>query len=109
MDSIDIFIYVAEILVVVGVIAAVVLPLIKSLDNPGSLVKTGIGVLILAAIFFVAFSISDGEVSAKFAADPFNISPTMSKFVGGSLLTTYILFFVAVIGSIFMEINKAIK
>jgi hypothetical protein len=48
-------------------------------------------------------------VSAKFAADPFNITPTMSKFVGGSLLTTYILFFVAVIGSIFMEINKAIK
>lgn len=109
MDSIDIFIYVAEILIVVGAILAVAMPLIKSLGDPGSLVKSGIAVVILAVVFFIAYSISDGDVLPRFAADPFNLTPEMSKFVGGSLLTTYALFLVAVVGIVLTEINKAIK
>lgn len=109
MDSIDIFIYVAEILVVIGAILAVAMPLIKSLGDPGSLVKTGIGVVILVVVFFIAYSISDGEVLPKFAAEPFNLTPEMSKFVGGSLLTTYFLSLVAIVGIVFTEISKAIK
>ncbi|GHB34876.1 hypothetical protein [Mongoliitalea lutea] len=109
MDSIDIFLYVADILVIAGVIFAVVLPLIKSLDNPGSLLKTGVGVVALLVIFFIAYSMSGDEVAAKYAADPFNLTPGMSKFVGGTLLTTYALFIIAIIGIVITEINKAIK
>jgi NADH:ubiquinone oxidoreductase subunit 6 (subunit J) len=109
MDSIDIFIYVAEILIVVGAVIAVVMPLIKSLDNPGSLVKTAVGVAILVVVFFIAYSISDGEVLPKYAAEPFNLTPGMSKFVGGSLITIYALFIFAIFGIILTEINKAIK
>lgn len=109
MDSIDIFIYVAEILIVVGAIAAILMPLVKSLDNPGSLLKTGVGVAILVVVFFIAYSISDGDVLPKFAAEPFNLTPGMSKFVGGSLITVYGLFIVAVAGIVLTEINKAIK
>jgi NADH:ubiquinone oxidoreductase subunit 6 (subunit J) len=109
MDSIDIFIYVAEILIIVGAVIAIVMPLIKSLDNPGSLLKTGIGVAILAVVFFVAYSISDGEVLPKYAADPFNLTPGMSKFVGGSLITVYGLFIIAILGIVLTEINKAVK
>ena len=109
MDSIDIFLYIADILVIAGVIFAVVLPLIKSLDNPGSLLKSGVGVVGLLVIFFIAYSMSDGEVAAKYAADPFNLTPGMSKFVGGTLLTTYALFIIAIVGIVITEINKAIK
>lgn len=109
MDSIDIFIYVAEILIVVGAIAAILMPLVKSLDNPGSLLKTGVGVAILVVVFFIAYSISDGDVLPKYAADPFNLTPGMSKFVGGSLITVYALFILAIFGIIATEINKAIK
>jgi NADH:ubiquinone oxidoreductase subunit 6 (subunit J) len=109
MDSIDIFIYVAEILIIVGAVIAIVMPLIKSLDNPGSLLKTAIGVAILAVVFFVAYSISDGEVLPKYAADPFNLTPGMSKFVGGSLITVYGLFIIAILGIVLTEINKAVK
>lgn len=109
MDSIDIFIYVAEILIIVGAIAAILMPLVKSLDNPGSLLKTGVGVAILVVVFFIAYSISDGDVLPKFAAEPFNLTPGMSKFVGGSLITVYGLFIVAVVGIVLTEINKAIK
>lgn len=109
MDSIDIFIYVAEILVVIGAIAAILMPLVKSLDNPGSLLKTGAGVAILVVVFFIAYSISDGDVLPKYAADPFNLTPGMSKFVGGSLITVYALFILAIFGIIATEINKSIK
>ncbi|EKB49028.1 hypothetical protein [Cecembia lonarensis] len=109
MDSIDIFIFVAEGLIIIGAILAILMPLIKSLDNPGSLVKTGIGVAVLLVVFFIAYSMADSEVLPKYAADPFNLTPEISKFVGGALLTTYALFIIAIVGIVFTEINKAIK
>lgn len=109
MDSIDIFIFIAEGLIILGAIFAIVMPLIKSIDNPSSLVKTGLGVAALVVVFFIAYSISDGDVLPKFAADPFNLTPEMSKFVGGALYTTYALFVIAIVGIVFTEINKAIK
>jgi NADH:ubiquinone oxidoreductase subunit 6 (subunit J) len=109
MDSIDIFLYVADVLVIVGVILAVVLPLIKSLDDPKSLLKSALAVVALAVLFFIAYSISDGEVTAKFAQAPFNLTEGMSKFVGGSLIMTYIMTLVALAGIVITEITKAIK
>lgn len=109
MDFIDISLRVAEILIIVGAAAAIILPLINSLGNPGSLIKTGIGVVILAGVFLVAYSISDAEVLPKYAADPFNLTPGMSKFVGGALYATYALFITALAGIAFTELNKAIR
>lgn len=109
MDSIDIFIFIAEGLIILGAILAIVMPLIKSLGNPSSLVKTGIGVAALVVVFFIAYSMADSEVLPKYAVEPFNLTPGLSKFVGGSLLTTYALFVIAIVGIVFTEINKAIK
>jgi len=109
MDSIDIFIFVAEGLIIIGAILAIVMPLIKSLDNPASLVKTGIGVAALVVVFFIAYSIADAEVLPRYAAEPFNLTPGLSKFVGGALITTYALFILAIVGIVITEINKAIK
>jgi hypothetical protein len=109
MDLIDFFIYLADIMLLLGVVLAIVLPLIKSLDDPGSLVKTGIGFAAIAGVLVVSYLISDGEVSAKFAADPFNLTPEMSKFIGGCLLTTYLLGVVSLLAIVYAELNKAIK
>jgi hypothetical protein len=109
MDTIDIFIFVAEGLIIIGAILAILMPLVKSLDNPSSLIKTGIGVAFLVVIFFIAYSIADSEVLPKYAADPFNLTPGLSKFVGGALITTYALFIIAIVGIVFTELNKAIK
>jgi hypothetical protein len=54
----------------------------------------------------VAYSISDDAVVPKFAE---TISATVSKFVGGTLITVYILFLVAIGGIVVTEINKATK
>lgn len=109
MDIFDIVLYAAQILIVLGVILAIVMPLIKSLDDPQSLIKTGAAVVILVVIFFIAYSVAGNEVNPKYAGDPFNITPTSSKFVGGALITTYVLFIIAILGIVFTEINKAIR
>jgi hypothetical protein len=109
MDSIDIILYLSDILVVVAVVAAVVLPLIKSLDDPKSLLKSALAFIGLVVLFFIAYSISDGEVIPKFAADPVNLTEGMSKFIGGTLIMTYVLTIVALAGIVITEISKAIK
>ncbi|MDX5477797.1 hypothetical protein [Fontibacter flavus] len=109
MDTIDIFMFLSYGLIIGGSVLAVVMPLIKSLGDPSSLVKTGLSVLALAVVFFIAYSISDSEVLPKYAAEPFNLTPGLSKFVGGSLLTTYALFIIAIVGIVVTELNKAIK
>jgi NADH:ubiquinone oxidoreductase subunit 6 (subunit J) len=109
MDTYDILLYGSYLLILIGAIVAVVMPLINSLDNPKSLLKTVIGIVGVVVLFFIAYSISGNEVLPKFEADPFNLTPQGSQVVGGMLITTYVLSLVT-IGSIFVtEITKAIK
>jgi NADH:ubiquinone oxidoreductase subunit 6 (subunit J) len=109
MDSIDIFLYVGYILIIIGALLAIVMPLIKSLDDPKGLVKGGLAIVGLVVVFFIAYSIADSEVLPRFAAEPFNLTPGLSKFVGGSLITTYALVLLALAGIVLTEINKAVK
>lgn len=109
MDIYDIVLYAAQILIVLGVILAIVMPLIKSFDDPQSLIKTAAGIAVVVVIFFIAYSIAGNEVNPRYAGEPFNLTPQLSKFVGGALLTTYALFIIAILGIVFTEINKAIR
>lgn len=109
MDTYDILLYGSYLLIAIGAFVSIVMPLVKSLDNPKSLLKTVVGIVGIAVLFFIAYSISSNEVLPKFEADPFNLTPTGSQFVGGMLITTYVLAIVALVGIVFTELNKAIK
>lgn len=109
MDTYDILLYGSYLLVVLGSVVAILMPLIKSLDDPKSLLKTAAGVVGIVVLFFIAYSISSNEVLPKFEAEPFNLTPQMSQLVGGMLITTYILSIVALVGIVLTEVNKAIK
>lgn len=109
MDTYDIFLYAGYLLIALGALFAIVMPLIKSLDNPKSLLKTVVGIVGIVILFFIAYSVSSNEVLPKFEADPFNLTPQGSQMVGGMLITTYILAIVALLGIVFTELNKAIK
>lgn len=109
MDTTDIMLYVSYALVVLGAVVSIVLPLIKSLEDPKSLVKTGLGVVAILVLFFICYSISSNEVLPKFEGEPFNLTPAMSQLVGGLMITTYVLTIVALVGIVLTELNKAIK
>jgi len=109
MDTYDILLYGSYLLVIVGAAVAVLMPLIKSFDDPKSLLKTAAGIVGIVVLFFVAYSISSNEVLPKFEASPFNLTPAGSQLVGGMLITTYILAVVALGSIVLTEVTKAIK
>ncbi|MDN3688814.1 hypothetical protein [Cyclobacterium jeungdonense] len=109
MDTTDIFLYAGYLLIVVGAVFAILMPLINSFGDPKSLLKTAIGVIVIAALFGIAYSSASGDVAAKYMADPFNITPEGAKMVGGVLLTVYALFILAILGIVVTELNKLIK
>ena len=101
MDTTDIFLYAGYLMIVIGAILAILMPLINSLGDPKSLLKTLIGVVVIGVLFGIAYSSASGDVAAKYMADPFNITPQGAKMVGGVLL--------AIVGIVITEINKIIK
>ncbi|TXE14002.1 hypothetical protein [Algoriphagus aquimarinus] len=109
MDTYDILLYGSYLLVILGAAVAVLLPLIKSLDDPKSLLKTAAGIVGIVVLFFIAYSISSNEVLPKFEASPFNLTPGGSQLVGGMLITTYILSILALGSILLTEVTKAIK
>ncbi len=109
MDTYDIMLYVSYLLVGIGAVVSVLLPLIKSLDDPKSLMKSGLGVVAILVLFFICYSISSNEVLPKFEGEPFNLTPGTSQMVGGLMISTYVLTIVALVGIVLTEVNKAIK
>lgn len=109
MDIYDILLFGSYLLVGIGTLFSIFMPLIKSLDDPKSLMKTGVGIVGILVLFFIAYSISGNEVLPKFEADPFNLTPSGSQAVGGMLITTYVLAIGALLSIVGTEIFKAFK
>lgn len=98
---IDVGLFLAYILIGLCAVLAVLMPLIKSLDDPSSLKKSAIGVGALIVVFVVGYVIADGTPYDKADAGT-------SKMVGAGLYAFYILVFGAIFGIVYTEIKKAI-
>jgi hypothetical protein len=107
MDSFDIFLYLGYTLVIVAFVAAVLLPLIGALGNPQSLLKSGLGILFIVVLYFIAYAFSGSEVTQAYSQ--FNVGPELSKTVGGTLIMAYLLLGFAIVGIVFTEVNKIFK
>lgn len=97
----------AYVLVGIAVICVIVLPLIKAIDDPKSIIEPAIGLGILFTIFGIAYAVSSDEVLPRYIT--FNVGPGISKLVGGLLTTMYLLLGAAVIAIIYTEVSKAFK
>ncbi len=100
--------YLAYILTAVGVVLAIVLPLIKSLDEPKQLMGTAIGVGILVVIYGIGYLISGSEVTARYIESGVE-TEGLSKMIGGMLTMVYLMLGIAIVGIVYTELNKAIK
>ncbi|MBL7860979.1 MAG: hypothetical protein JNJ65_07430 [Cyclobacteriaceae bacterium] len=107
MEAIDIGIYLAYLFFGVGLVAAIVLPLISAIKAPAGLVKSLMGVGGLVVLFVLAYALSGSEVTTKAAA--LGITESSSKLIGAGLTLFYIVFVLAAIGIVVSEINKALK
>ncbi|HCM76875.1 MAG TPA: hypothetical protein DIS90_10865 [Cytophagales bacterium] len=103
----DIGLYVGYGLLLVALAAAVILPLINALKAPKELLKSGMGLGALVVVFLISFGLSGSEVTAKYTAQ--GVGESSSKMIGAGLTMFYIVFFIALLGIVFSEINKALK
>lgn len=114
---VDIGLYASYILLGIAAVAAIVMNLLNSLSNPKSLVKSGIGVLALVAIFFIGYSIAPAELDALAirAFEAADMDPTADstknayKLVGGAMTTTLALIVVAAVGLIYSSVARLIN
>ncbi|MFY0651914.1 MAG: hypothetical protein JXQ96_07775 [Cyclobacteriaceae bacterium] len=108
MDSIDIILYISYALTILAALAAIVFPLINSLGNPSSLIKSGLGLVALVVIFGIAYALSGNEFT-EVQATEYGMNASLSKFVGGILTMMYLLTGLAIIGIVYTEFSKMIK
>lgn len=108
MDSIDIALYLSYGLTILAAIAAIVFPIINSIGEPKSLIKSGIGFGALVLVFLIAWGISGSEFT-DYQANEFGMTASLSKLVGGLLTMMYLLTGIAVIGIVYTEVSKIIK
>ena len=105
---VDIGLWTAEIMVGIAILAAIVLPFINSLSNPKSLLKALYGVLFIGIVFLVAYLVAGDEVTPNYIS--YNVtSAGVSKLIGAALTTAMFMAFIAVIGIVYSEVNKALK
>jgi len=95
--------------VLVGLAAAgsILLPLVKSIGDPKSLIGTAIGLGILLVIFLIGYSLAGDEVTPKYTE--FNVDASLSKIIGGVLTMFYILLGISLVGIVYTEVSKIFK
>ncbi len=97
--------YAAYILIGIALLAAIVLPLIQSFSNPRALLGALVGVVAIAVLFFIGYTIAGNEVLPIYVKNNVESAVT-SKMIGGALITMYILILMALVSIVFTEISK---
>ncbi|HMJ67481.1 MAG TPA: hypothetical protein VK508_01225 [Cyclobacteriaceae bacterium] len=107
MDIIDIGLYINDILLIVSIVALVVLEAFNLLKDPKSLVKTGLVIAGLVALFAISYAMSSGSVTNKYIA--LGVDEGLSRLIGAGLIMLYIFLFVSIAGMVISEIYKIFK
>ncbi len=97
--------YAAYILLGVAILAAILMPLIQSFSNPRALLGALVGVVAIAILFFIGYSIAGNEVVPIYIKNNVTSAAT-SKMIGGALITMYILILLALVSIVVTEITK---
>ena len=105
--SVDAGLYAGYALFAIAVGSAILLPLASILKSPGEVKKSLIGIGAIVVLFVISYALSGSEVSADQSAK--GVTETTSKLVGAGLTMFYLVAFVAILGLIYSEINKALK
>lgn len=91
-------------LIGLAALSAVILPLIKSLQNPKSLVKMLASAGVLVVVFLICFFASSSNVSESSSAVYFELSSAQYQLVGAGLLLLLIVFVLGYGGMLVTEL-----
>lgn len=104
---VDIMIYVAYGLLGLAIVVAVIMPLINSISDPKSLLGGLLGIVFLLIIYGIAYAISQGDVTSVYMK--FGVDEGLSRMVGASIISMYLLLGISILGILFSEVYKIIS
>jgi len=98
-------------LIAVAVIAMLVFGVLHLLSDPKGSMKAIIGLGLVLGLFFILYTISDAEGSARLTAliDKNNLSDNMSKMISGGVKTAVFAALIAFFAAVVMEILNLFK
>lgn len=91
-------------LCVIGIIAGFV---ITAITDPQSIFKVIIGIVVILAVWAISYGMADGTVLDAYKK--FDITESLSKFIGSTLFLTYALGILTIAGIIYTEVSSAFK
>ena len=95
-------------LLVIAAAAWLLFSIYQVAKNPKGSMKSIIGFGALLVLFFVLYSMADGDVSSPLY-EKFGITPTQSKLISAGLSTTYIALGAALLAFVFSEVRNLFK
>jgi hypothetical protein len=101
---IDTAIVVTYILIGIAAVSAVIFPIFNLVSNFKRAKGALIGVVVLAVVLIVGYSLSTNEIYQGF-----NVTPAQSQWIGGAIKATMILIGMAVVAAVYTEISKLIR
>jgi len=105
VDYVIPFTYVLFVVALIG--ALLVGPVLGFMNNPKGFMRSLIAVAAIVIVFVVGYAMASDAVKINYAK--FGVDGGLSKLIDGSIITTYILFGVAVVGIIYSEVAKIFR
>ena len=107
----------AYVLLGLALVAAIGMNFANAAKDPKTLVKGGIGIVVLLVVFFIGYSMAPSEIgqltaksfeSAKIDPSTESASATY-KWVGGAMTTTFLLIIIAAVGLVYSTVSRIVK
>ncbi len=93
----------------IAAVLSIGFPIYQMITNPKGAVNTFIGLGIMAVIVLIAYALASDQVMHMVGYSGPDNTPSMQKAVGTGLITTYILFLLAITSIIVTEIYNSLK
>ncbi len=106
-SSVDFALKGGYVLMAIAALTAIGLPLFFALDNPKSLIRSGISVGVIAVIFGVIYGISSGELLPQYIAQ--GVSSGQVQFSGAMITMMMVMIGLAIVSVIVTEVYNLFK
>ena len=108
-DSVlDGYFWVAYIAFGMSALFAILFPIIQTISNPKDAVRSLIGLVVIVALWFVAYALADNAFTPA-QLEKMETTVETSRMVGAGLIYTYFIFVLAVLAIIYASISNLFK
>ncbi|NJO03212.1 MAG: hypothetical protein HC880_17385 [Bacteroidia bacterium] len=106
-QSTNIGLYTTYFYLIAAIVGIAVGFIVTAILDPRGILKSIIGVIVLAVIWGIAYAIAGNEVTDVYTR--FNVNASLSKYIGSALILTYSLFILGILSIIYTEVSSAFK